>query len=689
MQFNFKGKYDPTQSYYKKDVVSYQLTPNDTVRFYFCLTDHTSSTPQTPSPSGDTNYWGFINTLSNFPNSVDTFMYRTSVQAQDKPEIDRLNELFLKSNLTSTEADELNTLTVKYRNKYFTAEDANAIQQSITNMQMFFKNNVEGYISSMVTQVDSAKDQALIAIEQKKNGVIEYLDGTEAGEMRNDIGVMADLITTDKESLVRAINEVNSEVSAIAVIAETAETNAKKYADDNFRKPAETAPNSVINSSARMGLDFWTNVGTDMFSTVQFDNTYGGLFYTSSTGNNYLDTTNPIGVDPGGVYHLQGMFSTLGIVSGFVRIQVINIEKNNVVASITADLNTAWHRKATTVTIPSGVTSVHVRMSSEGASAGNKHFSRIKFAKTNLDTPYTDEADFNAVLHRRGGGVKGDLNFTERGISPNMEHGIQFQGDGTGWRFPIKRADGVAVAYFTDQGDFLLPDDAGGYMSLKQSGVNAKQGIVDAINAMGGSASTNDTWTVLKTKIQGLSQYSTTSISFPYQETANYTHYGGAQYNRVQERVLHTIPAGVKKMVSIEQSNSTSDFYNSLNAQLRITVDQSSNGRNQSSGEFALEDDGGRRILLIQAFGETNSTVYHRFLNAFIDFSSMKYSRTYSTNIFGQTNLYTANDLNVPAGFNFNGVLTLKFRFIWNNNVDSYSYSAQFGSLFGGTIRKS
>lgn len=714
MQFNFKGKYDPAQSYYKKDVVSYQLTPNDAVRFYFCLTDHTSSTPQTPSPSGDTNFWGFINTLSNFPNTVDTFMYRTSVQAQDKPEIDRLNELFLKSNLTTSEADELNTLTVKYRNKYFTAEDANAIQQSITNMQMFFKNNVEGYINSMVTQVDTAKDNALNAIEQKKNGVIDYLDGTEAGEMRNDIGVMADLTTVDKESLVRAINEVNAKspadasttqkgivqlsnstsstsetMAATSKAVKDAELNAKKYTDDNFRKPSEAIPNLVTNSSGRMGLDFWTNVGTDMFNTVQFDNTYGGLFYTSSTGNHYLDTTNPIGVDPGGIYHLQAMFSTLGIASGFVRVQVINTAKNSVVATISADMNTAWHRKTTTVTIPAGVTSVYVRMSSEGASAGNKHFTRIKFAKTNLDTAYTDEADLNALLQRRGGDIKGDIFFTERGTSPNMKHGIKFMGDGTGWQFPIMMSNGTPVAYIVDTGDILLRNADGTYTSVKQSGIDAKQRIVDAINSMGGSASANDSWAVLATKVQSLSQYSTTSINFPYQETTNYTHYGGAQYNRIQERVLHTIPAGTKKMVSIEQSNSTSDFNNGLNAQLRITVGQSSNSRNQASAEFVLEDDGGRRILLLQAAGETNSTVYHRFLNAFIDFSSMKYSRTYSTNIFGQSSLYTANDLSIPTGFNFNGVLTLKFRFIWNNNVDSFSYSAMFGSLFGGTIRKS
>lgn len=41
---------------------------------------------------------------------------------------------------------------------------------------------------------------------------------------------------------------------------------------------------------------------------------------------------------------------------------------------------------------------------------------------------------------------------------------------------------------------------------LKQSGVNAKQGIVDAINAMGGSASTADSWAVLAQKIRQITR---------------------------------------------------------------------------------------------------------------------------------------------------------------------------------------
>ncbi|WII36366.1 hypothetical protein [Paenibacillus thiaminolyticus] len=44
----------------------------------------------------------------------------------------------------------------------------------------------------------------------------------------------------------------------------------------------------------------------------------------------------------------------------------------------------------------------------------------------------------------------------------------------------------------------------GEIQNLKQSGVDAKKAIVDAINAMGGSASTNDSWAVLAQKIRAI-----------------------------------------------------------------------------------------------------------------------------------------------------------------------------------------
>lgn len=68
-----------------------------------------------------------------------------------------------------------------------------------------------------------------------------------------------------------------------------------------------------------------------------------------------------------------------------------------------------------------------------------------------------------------------------------------------------------------------------------QSGVSAKQGVVDAINAMGGSASTSDSWSTLATKIKaintgkkyatGLITSPTAAIQFPNFNDINYGAY--------------------------------------------------------------------------------------------------------------------------------------------------------------------
>ena len=147
MQYNFRGIYDPYLSYVVQDVVSYQPTINDPVKYYFCLTVNDSVNPQTPNQSGDTIYWAIVNALSNFPNSVDTFLNHTNIQASDQTDINRFQELTLKSNRTTAEDDELNILTQTLREKLILPQDFNALQESISNLQMFFKTNVEGYIN--------------------------------------------------------------------------------------------------------------------------------------------------------------------------------------------------------------------------------------------------------------------------------------------------------------------------------------------------------------------------------------------------------------------------------------------------------------------------------------------------------------------------------------------------------------
>ncbi|MDT0160257.1 hypothetical protein [Bacillus sp. AG4(2022)] len=212
MDFNFRGKYDSTKSYAKKDVVSYQANSNDQVRFYMCLTNIEPTSPQSPTSGIDNTYWGVLSTQSNFPNSVDTFLYRNPIQANDMADINRIKALKEQSVLSPAEQTELTNLLNKHRDKFFLAEDANALQQSLTNMQMFYKDNVEAKLNDNVSTINQTKDSALVAIENKKNSVIDYMDGTTAGALRNDIGVMGDLGTANKNSLVESINEVRTTV---------------------------------------------------------------------------------------------------------------------------------------------------------------------------------------------------------------------------------------------------------------------------------------------------------------------------------------------------------------------------------------------------------------------------------------------------------------------------------------------
>jgi hypothetical protein len=217
MEYNFRGQYDATQSYAIKDVVSFQSTlPATYVKYYMCLIPNDSSNPASPDPYSDNASWGEINSLSNFPNSVDSFLYRTNIQGNDKVDIARINELTLKTSLTTTEQDELTYLTSKHRNKLFQADDLNAIQDSLSNLQIFFKDKVDAKLNSNISSIQTVKDSALVALDNKKNSIDLYLDSTTAGALRTDLGVMSDLTTTNKTSLVKAVNELKSTLPSVA-----------------------------------------------------------------------------------------------------------------------------------------------------------------------------------------------------------------------------------------------------------------------------------------------------------------------------------------------------------------------------------------------------------------------------------------------------------------------------------------
>jgi len=156
---------------------------------------------------------------SNFPQSIDVFIEHYDIQASEKSSVLRYQELKLKPTLTTSEQLELSDLTTVLRDKIFTPEDFNKLQDCITNLEIFFRDNVDDYIVTKqndVSQtvinakndVQASKNSALQAIEDKKADIIEYMDSTTAGAIRNDMGVMGELLTFDKSSLVNAINEV-------------------------------------------------------------------------------------------------------------------------------------------------------------------------------------------------------------------------------------------------------------------------------------------------------------------------------------------------------------------------------------------------------------------------------------------------------------------------------------------------
>lgn len=84
--------------------------------------------------------------LSVFPEQIDSFVRHQDISYNDSINLNRYKELRLKANRTPAEDEELNNLINELRPKLFIPDDLNKIQDCITNLENFFKNETEGYI---------------------------------------------------------------------------------------------------------------------------------------------------------------------------------------------------------------------------------------------------------------------------------------------------------------------------------------------------------------------------------------------------------------------------------------------------------------------------------------------------------------------------------------------------------------
>lgn len=173
--------------------------------------------------------------LSSFPESYDNFRQLRDLPPNKIQDAQRYQLLKAKEVLTTAESTELNQLTVELQDYIISPVRWNHMSDALIATQKTFSTDVTTYFqgkqneintfvntrsselqstqTSAINTINSTKDSALIVIEQKKENIIDYMDSTNTGQIRNDLGIMGDLTTTDQTSLVDAINEVNDSLS--------------------------------------------------------------------------------------------------------------------------------------------------------------------------------------------------------------------------------------------------------------------------------------------------------------------------------------------------------------------------------------------------------------------------------------------------------------------------------------------
>jgi len=131
---------------------------------------------------------------STFPNTIDTFLEHYDIQGSDMVMVNRYKDLKLKTTLSVSEQTELSNLTTTLREKIFTPEDFNKLQDCIVNMENFIRDNVTGYITTkqneFTTFVSDNKNtleaeitSGITQIEDKKNFFIGFVN-TKEDEVR-------------------------------------------------------------------------------------------------------------------------------------------------------------------------------------------------------------------------------------------------------------------------------------------------------------------------------------------------------------------------------------------------------------------------------------------------------------------------------------------------------------------------
>jgi len=92
---------------------------------------------------------------STFPTTIDNFQEYIDLSPSEVTNAARWQVLKLKVDKTSLEISEFNTLTTALASKIFTPEALNKMSDIMYQLENFFKNNVEGYITTKQAEFDA------------------------------------------------------------------------------------------------------------------------------------------------------------------------------------------------------------------------------------------------------------------------------------------------------------------------------------------------------------------------------------------------------------------------------------------------------------------------------------------------------------------------------------------------------
>lgn len=120
---------------------------------------------------------------STFPEQIDQFVEHFDISPADIPHVKRYQYLKMQEILTPEEEIELQNLTILLRDKIFTPEDFNKLQDCIVNMEIFIKDEVDEYIKDKQEEFNNVIGQFNYMgtynpqTQYYKNNFVTYNDG--------------------------------------------------------------------------------------------------------------------------------------------------------------------------------------------------------------------------------------------------------------------------------------------------------------------------------------------------------------------------------------------------------------------------------------------------------------------------------------------------------------------------------